>query len=162
MATSSAQFGIDVFSSTSRVIRYGLSRDATNAIGVFVTAPFNTVTREFEAGQPVFNVTISTALVASTFYNLEARMNYSTKTFDLYNNNNLFEQGIPFIDPNATDLADADLYVASAAGATDTGFFDNYRVNTIAATVPESNTLALLAFGAVPVAGAVIARRRRK
>ncbi|RYG40496.1 PEP-CTERM sorting domain-containing protein [bacterium] len=161
-ALSTASYAMDVFSTTARITRFGLTRNATtNAIGVFVTAPFNTTTGQFQAGQPLFNVTVSAALTANTFYNLESRLNYTTQSMDLYNNGTLFVGNIPFATAatggagTQTDFSDADFSIVTGTG-NDTGFFDNYKVSTIAA-VPEPATMAALGLGT-----AALLRRRRK
>lgn len=154
-ATSSARYGVDVYTTTfSRVTQFGLTRNATtNALGLYVVAPFNTVTGQFQAGQPVFVVTISGALAANTYFNIEGRMNYDTKTVDIYSGNTLFLGNIPFATATAANFGEADLTVATGTGL-DQGLFDNLTVTGIA--VPEPTTL-----GALAGIGAIVARRRR-
>jgi hypothetical protein len=151
-AASSTVYAIDIFDGVSgaRLTRLGLSRNSsTNAIGVSVVAPFNTTTSQFDPTVTTnFNVTIASGLTASTFYNLEPRLNFATKKVDIYSNNALFVGNIPFAysTSSQTNFGDADISVSTgtttATGA-DAGFFDNYVVSTIA--IPEPTTLGLLA-----------------
>lgn len=151
-AASSSVYAIDIFDGVSgaRLTRLGLSRNSTtNALGVAVVAPFNTTTSQFDPTVTSnFSVTIATGITAGTFYNLEPRLNFATKTVDIYSNNALFLGNIPFAysASSQTNFGDADISVSTgsttATGA-DAGFFDNYVVSTIA--IPEPTTLGLLA-----------------
>lgn len=153
--TGSFGYSIDVFDSfVDRTTRFGLVNNA-GAIHAFVTAPFNTTTLDFEAGQPVTNVLITNALPADTFFNFDVFMNYANATLRLFINGVDFGD-IPFADPLATDIADADFQVSSAVGATDSGFLDNYIVTVV--PVPEPGAT----LGVAAVVGAMVVRRKRR
>ena len=157
-ALSTANYGIDVYSGTgSRVTSFGLTRNSTsNAISLYVIAPFNTTTGAF-GGTTNFVVSISSALTAGSFYNLEAQLNFAAKSVDIYSGGSLFLGNIPFAytaTGTQASIGDADIYMGSGTG-NDTGAFDNYRVSTQA--VPEPSALAALGLGAVAVL-----RRRKK
>lgn len=153
-ATSTPSYGVGVYDPAGNLTtEFGLSRNSSsNAIGVYVTAPFNTTTGQFQAGQPVFNVTVASGLTAGSFYNLEARLNYASKTVDIFSAGDLFLGGVPFAANSAT-FSDADLTVNGGLTG-DVGAFDSYVVSTIA--VPEPATLSVLG-----AAGAMLLRRRR-
>lgn len=156
-ATDNTGFYIDVYDLTGslRVTRFGLST-SSNLIRVAVTAPFNTTTGQFDPAGSLFNVTLTNALLADTFYNLEARLNFTTKTLDLYTGGNLFVANIPFASPAATGIGDADLQVQGNASSNglNVGYFDNYLVQTI--QIPEPASL-----GAIALSLPLFIRRRK-
>lgn len=156
--TPSFGYGIDVYSiAGARTTRFGLAVDGTGAIRTYVTAPFNTTTSQFQAGQPVANVLVgTTTFAANAFVSFDAQLNYATRTFNLLVNG-ASVGSIPFADAAATTLADADFQVSSNATAIDTGYLDNYRVTVV--PVPEPASCALAAFAATGVA--TLRRRRR-
>lgn len=153
-AASSSSFGyfVDVYNAAvARTFRFGLGVNSGNQPVVVVTSKWSS-TLGFSTAAPVASVIVSAALTPGTFYNLEARANYATDTFDLYNNNVLIQGGMPFTAV-ASDFSDADLQVSTGATATDAGIFDNYAINVL--PVPEPTSLAALA------GLSLVARRRR-
>lgn len=161
--TSSNFYGVEVFDNDTGDVTsgVGLTRAATPtpvSVGVFVIAPFNTATSQFQAGAPLFAVTIASGLSQSTYYNLEQRIDYGSKTYAIYSNGSLILGSIPFgstaagSTPSST-FSDADLYIGTGKSG-DNGFADNYSVKVIA--TPEPMTL-----GAISLGGLMLGRRRK-
>lgn len=153
-ATGSFGYAVDIYSPTGRFARFGLAASAGQVV------PF--VTSRFTAGNPdpggtVSNVVVGGAVGQNVFVHFEARLNFTTQSFELLVNN-VSLGNLPFTSA-ATSLADVDLQVSSASGQTDFGFFDNYRV-TVVTAVPEPATVAG-GLGALGLAGCAFVRRRR-
>lgn len=145
-AAASSSFGyfVDVYNSaTVRTFRFGLGLNSTTNKPVVVVTTKWSSALGFNPTAPTANVIITTDLVAGTFYNLEARANYTAKTFDLYSNNTLIQGNMPFASLVAADFSDADLMVSTNTTLADSGSWDNYAINVI--SVPEPTTLAGLA-----------------
>ncbi len=153
-SSTSSSFGyfIDVYNSAvARTLRFGLGVNSSNQPAVLVTSHWSAALG-FNPAAPLANVLLTAGLTPGTFYNLEARANYATDTFDLYSNNVLIQGGMPFAAA-AADFSDADIQVSSATGLADAGFYDNYAINVL--QVPEPTTLSALA------GLSLVARRRR-
>lgn len=152
-AAGSFAYAIDIYSPSTRLGRFGLAANAGTV------APF--VTSRFTAGSPdpggtVANVVIGAAVAQNQFVHFEARLNFSNQSFELLVNN--VSAGFFPFTAAAASLADVDLQVSSAAGQTDFGFFDNYRVNVTAVPEPATFAAGLGVFGLT--VGAWIRRRR--
>lgn len=91
---------------------------------------------------------LESGLAWDTWYDLQMDLHFDTHTFDIYLNGDLKGSGLAFLTV-ATDLADVDLTMFAAAGATDIGYFDNYRVQVI----PEPTSASLLMLGLGALAG---------
>lgn len=141
--TTSFSYGIDVYNSlTARTLRFGLVNNG-GVIQPFVTTRFTA--GNFDPSGAVTNVLVGGAVNPSTYVNFDAILNYSTKSFRLLINGVDVGSNIPFVDQTATDLADADFQVSSAAGSSDLGFMDNYAVSLVA--VPEPMTWMMIVGG---------------
>lgn len=154
-STASFGYAIDLYSPTTRFARFGLVNNG-GVVQAFVTS-------RFTAGVPnpagtVGNLAFGPAFAQNEFVHFEARLNFTTQSFDVLVNGAPFAN-LPFTSV-ASGIADADLQVSSTAGQTDVGFFDNYRVSVVTA-VPEPATVAS-GLGALGLAGFAFVRRRRK
>jgi hypothetical protein len=148
--TGSFGYSIDVYdSNVARTTRFGLVNNA-GVIQAFVSAPFNTTTQLFDPASAPVTVLLTDAIPANQFINFDARLNYDTKNLRLFINGVDVGENIPFVTQTATNLADADFQVSTAAGAVDFGFLDNYVVTVLPVPEPFSCT-AVAAVGLVGV-----------
>lgn len=146
-AATAKNFGffLDAYnSSVLRVARVGL---AYNAGSIVLAATMGGAT-------PGTYIITTPTLSFNTWYDLKMDMNYTTQTFDVYLNNVLYGSSLPFFTAS-TDLADVDLMMSYTTGATDVGYFDNYKVTTVA--VPEPGSMSIAALGGL----ALLAVRNR-
>jgi hypothetical protein len=153
---SSFGYSIDVYPIVGgRTTRFGLVNNG-GVIQPFVTARFNTTTQLFDPTAAAASVLVGGAVAQSTFVDFSAFLNYTSKTMDLLVNGVSVTGGstIPFADLTATTLGDADFQISTGAGATDSGFLDNYKVTA----VPEPASMVAMGLG---IAG-LAAKRRRK
>jgi hypothetical protein len=151
-ASAADAFGylLDIYgSSGGRIARVGLG-NYQNTLVVIATTRYNTTTSTFDYTGTLGNWIVSSALNANTFYDLEARLNFQTKTYDLYSGNTLVLGNLPWgstsATPTDTGILDADLQLSGGAGSLTTGYFDNYIVQTM--QIPEPASLSLLACAA--------------
>jgi len=132
----------------NRVARTGLFRTATGSMLALITI-----------GQTGPNApgsyTIGNPLAADTWFNFVMDLNFATDTFAVSVNGSTIASGLSFVTAS-TGIGDADLQLSGTAGATDSGFFDNYRVEAI--VIPEPGVLSIALVGGL----AFVALRRRK
>lgn len=144
--TSSFGFLLDIYGNNgARIARAGLGTSG-GAVRALVTT-LNT------AGAAANFLANSTVYGQNQWVNFDIQLNFTTRTFDLIIDGVTAGTNLPMTNNAATGLADADLQVSTAAGATDAGFFDNYSVSVI----PTPSSAALLGLG-----GLAALRRRRK
>jgi len=145
-ATATKNFGFffDAYGSTDEIGRIGIAENAGTLVAVATT---------ISGGVPG-NYIVASGLSYNTWYNIQMDIKVSSQTFDFYLNGTLIGNNLPFLTAQ-TDVTDVDLQLQGRAGATDVGYFDNYKV--VAVLVPEPGVISLAALGAF----ALVASRRR-
>ena len=128
-------------SSYVRTFRFGLTVDENGAPAVGVTTRWSPELG-FDPSAPITSVIISESLDQDVFYNFEARADYATKTFDLFNNGEIFWADLPFADQEATTFQHAALAYerGPAPSVFDYGLFDNYSVEFVPVQVCLADT----------------------
>lgn len=149
-------FAVDVYQEGSRITRFGLQHSG-GTIVPFVTSRTRT-NGEFFAGGNSANVAVGGSLPANVFQSFRADLNFDSKSLNLFVNEVSVtgSSSIPFVFQGAFAISDADLQVSTTSGADDVGFFDNYRVRSIAVPEPASSILAM-----IPLAAIAFRRRLR-
>lgn len=145
-ATTTKNFGyfFDAYGSTDEIGRIGIANNAGTLVAVATTV----------IGGTPNNYIFATGLSYDTWYNLQMDIKVSSQTFDFYINGTLLGANLPFLTAQS-DVTDIDLQLQGTTGATDVGYFDNYKVATL--TVPEPTAFAFVGMGAV----ALFLRRRK-
>lgn len=143
-ATKNFGYFFDAYGSTDEIGRIGIAENAGSLVAVATT---------ISGGNPG-NYIIASGLSYNTWYDIRMDIKVSSQTFDFYLNGTLIGGNLPFLTAQA-DVNDVDLQLQGRNGATDVGYFDNYKV--VAVTVPEPGVVSIAALGGF----AVMAWRRR-
>lgn len=148
-ATKNFGFFLDAYNaSVQRVARVGL--------GVSAGAPALVVTALVDG--TAGNYLIETGLSWDTWYDVQMDLKFDTQSFDVYLNGVLKASDLSFLVA-ANSLGDVDLMKSFTTGATDIGYFDNYKVEAL--LVPEPTAGALLLLGLACFGGRSLLGRRQ-
>ena len=153
--------GIRFGSTVNTVRNFGYFLDAYNfattrigRVGLGISAGAPAIFASTIGGSGVGTYVLQTGLSFDTWYDFQMDLKFDSQTYDLYVNNALVGSNLPFLTASA-NVADVDLQMSATAGATDVGYFDNYKV--ITTTVPEPGIASLAVLGGLALFGA---RRR--
>ncbi len=142
--TANNNFGyfIDVYSTSAeggnRVARTGLVRTGTAA------APGSVQGLVTLGGASPGSYLVGSPLLTDTWYNFVMDMDFASDTFSVKIDGISVGSALPFVTPSL-GIGDADIQISAVTGATDLGFIDNYKVETV--VVPEPGILAFSALG---------------
>lgn len=139
---------LDVYDNAAgaRIGRVGIANNAGALVGIATTK---------NASGTVGNYILQSGMQWDTWYGFQMDLNFGSQTFNLSIDGALVGSGLPFLVA-ASDFGDADLQLSYTTGATDAGYYDNYKVEA----VPEPQAWAMSGVVLVGVAGYVIRRRR--
>ncbi len=96
----------------------------------------------------VADYVLETGLSWDTWYTLQIDFWFNKQTFDVYLDDILISDNLAFVT-SANDLSDIDLTKQYTGGATDIGYFDNYKVEALPVPEPSAISLALLGLAGV-------------
>jgi hypothetical protein len=144
--TAIKNFGyfLDAYGSADEIGRIGIAENAGTLVAVATTV----------VGGTPGNYIFASGLSYDTWYNLQMDINVGSQTFNFSINGTLVGSNLPFLTAES-DVTDVDLQLQGRAGATDVGYFDNYKITTVA--VPEPAAVSLAVFGGLTL----LAVRRR-
>jgi hypothetical protein len=144
-ATKNFGYFLDIYTTSPDFARF-----ARAGLGVSGGAP--AILATFLGGSGAGNYVLESGLSWDTWYDFRVDLNFDTQKFDVYVNGVLKGADLQFLVP-ANDLSDVDLMKSYSTGATDIGYFDNYKIEAI----PEPTSAAVLLLG---LAGLTLARRK--
>lgn len=96
----------------------------------------------------VADYVLETGLSWDTWYTLQIDFWFNNQTFDVYLDGLLVRDNLAFT-AFANDLSDIDLTKQYTGGATDIGYFDNYKVEALPVPEPSAISLALLGLAGI-------------
>jgi hypothetical protein len=150
-ATATKNFGffLDAYTDDpafARFARVGLGVSSGNVVALATTI----------GGSGAGSYIVATGLQWDTWYSFQMDLKFDTQQFDLYIDNTLIQADMPFV-VTAHNLTDVDLQKSYTSGATDIGYFDNYKVEVI----PEPTAMSLLFLGLAGIGGRAWLGRRQ-
>jgi hypothetical protein len=144
-------------SSVDSVKNFGFFLDAYDAsirrigrVGLGVSDGNPTLLATYIGDSGSGNYVLESDLSWDTWYSLQVDFKFDTQTFDVYLDGILKASDLLFL-VSANNLGDVDLAKAYTSGATDVGYFDDYKVEAFA--VPEPTVVSLILLGLVCIAG---------
>ncbi len=152
-AVNNFGYFVDVYDGAGdRIARTGLVRTGTS------TAPGSVqglVTIGANGANAAGSYLIGTPLLNDTWYSFMMNMDFASDTYAVSINGTQISSGLPFFTA-ASDIFEADLQLSGATGATDMGYFDNYRVEVI----PEPTAMSIMLLGLAGLGGRAWLGRR--
>jgi hypothetical protein len=139
---------LDVYDNTagSRIGRVGIANSSGSLVGIATTK---------NASGTVGSYIYQSGMQWDTWYGFQMDLNFGSQTFNLSIDGTVVGSDLPFLIA-ATDFGDADLQLSYTAGATDVGYFDNYKVEAI----PEPAAISIMLLGLAGLGGRAWLGRR--
>lgn len=147
-STKSFGFFLDAYNfSVARIARAGLGIESDGNPSLWATVGAN-------------STTLQSGLLWDTWYTVTMDLKFASQSYDVYLDGVLKGSDLT-LGATFNNLGDVDLQHSFAAGATDVGYFDNYKIELNPGPIPEPAAGSVLLLGLAALFGRGFVARRR-